>query len=94
MRTVMAFEAHWVKRGRVLGPVYRGMRVATLQSRIVAIARSFNDLLTPAPGALTLGLGGYIGGRTLEKIALTRIVTKGTADGTSDGRRGNRMTNR
>ncbi|MFO1088318.1 MAG: 3TM-type holin [Hyphomicrobiales bacterium] len=43
---------------------------------------------------LTLGLGGYIGGRTLEKIALTRIVTKGTADGTSDGRRGNRMTNR
>ncbi len=51
MRTVLTYEAHWVRRARQLGPVYRGLRPATLQARIVAIARRFNDLLTPAPGA-------------------------------------------
>ncbi|MBL8744446.1 MAG: hypothetical protein JNK04_25235, partial [Myxococcales bacterium] len=51
MRTVLTYEAHWVRRARQLGPVYRGLRPATLQARIVALARRFNDLLTPAPGA-------------------------------------------
>ncbi|MFO0546956.1 MAG: DnaJ domain-containing protein [Polyangiaceae bacterium] len=51
MRTVVTYEAHWVRRSRELGPVYRGIRPATLQARIVFLARRFNDLLTPAPGA-------------------------------------------
>jgi tetratricopeptide (TPR) repeat protein len=50
MRTVIAYESHWVARAARLGPLYGGLRQATLQARIVAIARAFNDLLTPAPG--------------------------------------------
>lgn len=51
MRTVMAYEAHWVQRRASLGPIYRGLRHASLQARIIAVARAFNDMLTPAPGA-------------------------------------------
>ena len=51
MRTVIGYEAHWVRRQKRLGPLYKGLRQATIQSRIIATARSFNDLLTPAPGA-------------------------------------------
>jgi DnaJ-domain-containing protein 1 len=50
MRTVISYEAHWERRRARLGPVYRGLRAATLQARILNIARTFNDLLTPAPG--------------------------------------------
>lgn len=49
-RSVIAFEAHWIKRQATLGPVYKGMRQAALLSRIVAMARAFNDLLTPGSG--------------------------------------------
>ncbi|MGK3996861.1 DnaJ domain-containing protein [Sorangium sp. So ce1024] len=49
-RTVIAYEAHWVRRQPALGPVYRGLRQPTLQARILATARAFNDLLTAAPG--------------------------------------------
>jgi curved DNA-binding protein CbpA len=51
MRTVMTYEAHWVQRRAGLGPLYRGLRQASLQARIIAVARAFNDMLTPAPGA-------------------------------------------
>ncbi|AUX29224.1 MULTISPECIES: DnaJ domain-containing protein [Sorangium] len=54
MRTVVAYEAHWVRRQAALGPVYRGLRQPTLQARILATARAFNDLLTPAPGEAPL----------------------------------------
>jgi curved DNA-binding protein CbpA len=50
MRTVMAYEAHWVARIRQLGAPYSGLRAATIQARIIAIARRFNDMLTPEPG--------------------------------------------
>src|SRR5262249_10999799 len=49
-RTVLAFEALWVRRAQFVGPVYRGARAATLHARIIAIARRYNDLLTPEPG--------------------------------------------
>ncbi|AUX20394.1 hypothetical protein SOCEGT47_008630 [Sorangium cellulosum] len=54
MRTVVAYEAHWVRRQATLGPVYRGLRPPTLQARILATARAFNDLLTAAPGEAPL----------------------------------------
>jgi len=49
-RTVIAFEALWLRRASSLGPLYRGARHATLHARIVTIARRYNDLLTPEPG--------------------------------------------
>jgi HD-GYP domain-containing protein (c-di-GMP phosphodiesterase class II) len=49
-RTVVSYEALWLRRGAFLGPLYRGVRSPTLQARIVAIARRYNDLLTPEPG--------------------------------------------
>lgn len=50
VRSVIAFEAHWLKRQSVLGPLYKGLRQPALLSRIVAVARAFNDLLTPSAG--------------------------------------------
>ncbi|AKT37757.1 DnaJ domain-containing protein [Chondromyces crocatus] len=50
MRTVIAYEGHWARRQGRLGPLYRGLRQPMLQARIIATARAFNDLLTPAPG--------------------------------------------
>jgi len=50
MRTVISYEAHWQRRANRLGPPYRGLRAPSLQARIVHVARSFNDMLTPAPG--------------------------------------------
>ena len=49
-RTVIAFEALWLRRQQWLGPLYRGVRPPTLQSKILALARRYNDLLTPEPG--------------------------------------------
>ncbi len=49
-RTVIAFEALWLRRTSSLGPLYRGARHATLHARILVIARRYNDLLTPEPG--------------------------------------------
>jgi hypothetical protein len=51
-RTVIAFEALWQRRQQWIGPVYRGVRPPTMQSKILAIARRYNDLLTPEPGLL------------------------------------------
>jgi hypothetical protein len=51
-RTVIAFEALWLRRQQWIGPVYRGARPPTLQSKILAIARRYNDLLTPEPGLM------------------------------------------
>jgi tetratricopeptide (TPR) repeat protein/HD-GYP domain-containing protein (c-di-GMP phosphodiesterase class II) len=49
-RTVLAFEALWIRRQQWIGPVYRGARPATLHAKIIAIARRYNDLMTPEPG--------------------------------------------
>ncbi len=54
-RTVMAFEAHWLRQQASLGPVYDGAFAPTLQARILAIAKTFNDLVTPQPGLEPLG---------------------------------------
>ena len=51
-RTVIAFEALWLRRQQWIGPVYRGVRSPTMQSKILALARRYNDLLTPEPGLL------------------------------------------
>ena len=49
-RTVLTFEALWIRRKTWLGPVYWGTRTPTLHASIIAIARRYNDLLTPEPG--------------------------------------------
>lgn len=51
-RTVLAFEALWLRRQTWLGPVYWGMRPPTLHAKIIGIARRYNDLLTPEPGLM------------------------------------------
>lgn len=50
VRTVLAFEAQWLRRKTWLGPVYWGARAPAIHSSIIAIARRYNDLLTPEPG--------------------------------------------
>ncbi len=49
-RTVLAFEALWLRRETWLGPVYWGARAPTLHAKVIAVARLYNDLLTPLPG--------------------------------------------
>ena len=49
-RTVLAFEALWIRRQTWLGPVYWGARAPTLHAKLIAVARRYNDLLTPEPG--------------------------------------------
>jgi hypothetical protein len=49
-RTVLTFEALWLRRRTWLGPVYWGARGPTMHASIIAIARRYNDLLTPEPG--------------------------------------------
>ncbi len=51
-RTVLAFEALWIRRQTWLGPVYWGARGATLHAKLIAVSRRYNDLLTPEPGLL------------------------------------------
>jgi hypothetical protein len=49
-RTVVAFEALWLRRERFIGPLYAGGRLPTVHAKIVQIARRYNDLVTPEPG--------------------------------------------
>ncbi|HVJ89695.1 MAG TPA: hypothetical protein VM580_07805, partial [Labilithrix sp.] len=49
-RTVLTFEALWLRRKTWLGPVYWGARPPTMHASIIAVARRYNDLLTPEPG--------------------------------------------
>jgi hypothetical protein len=49
-RTVLTYEALWLRRKRWLGPVYWGTRPPTIHATIIAVARRYNDLLTPEPG--------------------------------------------
>lgn len=49
-RTVLTFEALWLRRQTWLGPVYWGARAPTIHATIIAVARRYNDLLTPEPG--------------------------------------------
>jgi curved DNA-binding protein CbpA len=50
VRTVLAYEAQWARRGRELGPVYGGLRPPAMLARILAVARTYNDFCTPEPG--------------------------------------------
>jgi len=49
-RTVVTYESLWLRRGMYLGPLYGGLREPTVHARIIAIARRYNDLVTPEPG--------------------------------------------
>ena len=49
-RTVLTFESLWLRRRTWLGPVYWGARSPTLHAKVIAVARRYNDLLTPEPG--------------------------------------------
>ncbi len=49
-RTVVAYEAQWMRRQQWLGALYRGKRPPTVHARVMRIARRYNDLLTPEPG--------------------------------------------
>ena len=49
-RSVLTYEALWLRRSASLGPVYRGTRPPTIHARIIAAARRYNDLVTPEPG--------------------------------------------
>ncbi len=49
-RTVVAYEAQWMRRQQWIGAVYRGKRPPTVHARIMRISRRYNDLLTPEPG--------------------------------------------
>jgi len=49
-RTVVAFEALWLRRERFLGPLYAGGRLPTVHAKILQISRRYNDLVTPEPG--------------------------------------------
>lgn len=47
LRSVVAYEAHWLRRESELGPLYGGERKASIASRVVATASRFNELLSP-----------------------------------------------
>ncbi len=49
-RTVIAFEALWLRRERYLGALYSAERPSTVHAKIIQISRRYNDLLTPEPG--------------------------------------------
>lgn len=49
-RTVITFEALWLRRSHSIGQPYGGARQATPHARILGIARRYNDLMTPDPG--------------------------------------------
>jgi hypothetical protein len=49
-RTVVTYESLWIRRGQMLGPLYGGLREPTVHARIIAIARKYNDFVTPEPG--------------------------------------------
>jgi hypothetical protein len=51
-RTVIAFEAQWLRRKLYLGQPYGGARDPLLHARIVTMARRFNDAATPEPGLM------------------------------------------
>jgi HD-GYP domain-containing protein (c-di-GMP phosphodiesterase class II) len=50
MRTVVAYEALWLRRQKFIGPLYHATRLPTIHAKILQIARRYNDLLTPEPG--------------------------------------------
>jgi curved DNA-binding protein CbpA len=50
VRTVVSYEAITLAKGPARQSLYRGVRPATFHARIVAVARAYNDLVTPQPG--------------------------------------------
>jgi HD-GYP domain-containing protein (c-di-GMP phosphodiesterase class II) len=51
VRATVAYEAQWLRRPALFGPLYRGTRPVSAMSRLVATAHRFNDLLTLDPAA-------------------------------------------
>ncbi len=51
VRSVVAYEAHWLRLRDELGQPYAGERRTTAASRIVATAQRFNELMSPDLGA-------------------------------------------
>ena len=47
VRSVLAYEAHWLRLRHELGEPYGGARKTTAASRIVATAQRFNELMSP-----------------------------------------------
>lgn len=47
VRTVIAFEAHWLRQLNALGPLYDGAHRPMVAARIVATAHRFNQLVEP-----------------------------------------------
>lgn len=47
VRSVIAYEAHWLRLRALLGEPYGGARKATAAARIVATAHRFNELMSP-----------------------------------------------
>jgi hypothetical protein len=47
VRTVVAFEAHWMRQLDGLGPLYDGAQRPMVAARIVATANRFNELVEP-----------------------------------------------
>jgi hypothetical protein len=54
-RAVIAFEAEWTRRAGRLGSLYRGKRATSVLARILAVARSFAELMAPGPYAAAMG---------------------------------------
>jgi hypothetical protein len=54
-RAVIAFEAQWMRRAARLGPLYNGKRATSALGRILAVARSFAELMAPGPYAAATG---------------------------------------
>jgi hypothetical protein len=47
VRSVIAYEAHWLKKLDALGPLYAGARRPMVAARVVLTANRFNQLLEP-----------------------------------------------
>ncbi|MCC6667891.1 MAG: hypothetical protein IT375_29375 [Polyangiaceae bacterium] len=47
VRTVIAYEAHWLRQATRLGPMYDGEYKPMVAARIVATAHRFNELMQP-----------------------------------------------
>lgn len=56
LHTVMVFEATWLERDALLGPLYGGKVTPLLQSKVLVLARAVLDLLAPRDNARSLSL--------------------------------------
>ncbi|MBI5502088.1 MAG: hypothetical protein HY907_17730 [Deltaproteobacteria bacterium] len=76
VRTVMTHEALWLRHAQSRGPVYQGRWAPTVLARILDVARSFAELLVPAPGTGTVAVEDALerlSGRTADATARTYL---------------------